>query len=209
MAENEEQQTQQNTDVQPQNDPQPSQDPAPQDQPKEDDSAVDRLTQKFEKRIDKITASKNDYKQKLDEVTQQLEALKSGKMSVKELLKEQKTTKQDDEKDQQIADLKAQLQREKDLQSTREAFREDGLDVPNEVLDMVVSTNQQQTVDNIGAIKDFVNSIRDDAKKEALRGTTPRNNGKPATGMSKADIAKIKDPIKRVKAIKDNMSIFE
>lgn len=208
MAENEEQ-TQQNTDVQPQDDQQKSQDPAPKDQPKEDDSAVDRLTQKFEKRIDKITASKNDYKQKLDEAAQQLEALKSGKMSVKELLKEQKTTKQDDEKDQQIAELKAQLQREKDLQSTREAFREDGLDVPNEILGIVVSTDQQQTVDNIGAIKDFVNSVRDDAKKEALRGTTPRSNGKPAHGMSKADIAKIKDPVQRVKAIRDNMSIFE
>ena len=117
--------------------------------------------------------------------------------------------KQDDEKDQQIADLKAQLQREKDLQSTREAFREDGLDVPNEVLAMVVSTDQQQTVNNISAITDFVNSIRDTAKKEALRGTTPRSNGKPANGMSKADIRKIKDPLKRVKAIKDNMSIYE
>lgn len=208
MAENEEQ-VQQNTDIQPQDDPQKGQDPAQKDQPKEDDSAVDRLTAKFEKRIDKITASKNDYKQKLDEATQQLEDLKSGKMSVKELLKEQKTTKQDDEKDQQIADLKAQLQREKDLQSTREAFREDGLDVPNEVLAMVVSTDQQQTVDNISAITDFVNAIRDTAKKEALRGTTPRSNGKPANGMSKADIRKIKDPLKRVKAITDNMSIYE
>ena len=95
------------------------------------------------------------------------------------------------------------------MQSTREAFREDGLDVPNEVLAMVVSIDQQQTVNNISAITDFVNSIRDTAKKEALRGTTPRSNGKPANGMSKADIRKIKDPLKRVKAIKDNMSIYE
>ena len=204
MAENETQ-TEQTT----QDDQQQSQDPAPKNQPEKDDSAVDRLTNKFQKRIDKLTASNNDYKQQLDEATQQLDALKSGKMSVKELLKEQKTTKQDDEKDQQIAELKAQLQREKDMQSTREAFREDGLDVPNEILGMVVSTNQQQTVNNIGAIKSFVNTIRDDAKKEALRGTTPRSNGKPAHGMSKADIAKIKDPIRRVKAIKDNMSIYE
>lgn len=204
MAENETQ-TEQTT----QDDQQQSQDPAPKNQPEKDDSAVDRLTNKFQKRIDKLTASNNDYKQQLDEATQQLDALKSGKMSVKELLKEQKTTKQDDEKDQQIAELKAQLQREKDMQSTREAFREDGLDVPNEILGMVVSTNQQQTVNNIGAIKSFVNNIRDDAKKEALRGTTPRSNGKPAHGMSKADIAKIKDPIRRVKAIKDNMSIYE
>ena len=77
------------------------------------------------------------------------------------MLKEQKSTKEDDEKDQRIAQLEAQLQREKDLQSTREAFSEDGLTIPDSVLNMVVSTNQQTTVDNIGAIKSFVNAIRD------------------------------------------------
>jgi predicted RNase H-like nuclease (RuvC/YqgF family) len=204
-----EEETKTNTEVEPQNDQQTEpQDPTPKDDQK-DQSAVDKLTSKFQKRIDKLTASNSDYKSKLEEAEKQLEDLKSGKVSVKDLLKEQKSTKEDDEKDQRIAQLEAQLQREKDLQSTREAFSEDGLTIPDSVLNMVVSTNQQTTVDNIGAIKSFVNTIRDSAKKEALRGTTPRTNGKSATSLSKADISKIKDPIKRVQAIKDNMSLYK
>ena len=204
-----EEETKTNTEVEPQNDQQTEpQDPTPKDDQK-GQSAVDKLTSKFQKRIDKLTASNSDYKSKLEEAEKQLEDLKSGKVSVKDLLKEQKSTKEDDEKDQRIAQLEAQLQREKDLQSTREAFSEDGLTIPDSVLNMVVSTNQQTTVDNIGAIKSFVNAIRDSAKKEALRGTTPRTNGKSATGLSKADISKIKDPIKRVQAIKDNMSLYK
>lgn len=204
-----EEETKTNTEVEPQNDQQTEpQDPTPKDDQK-DQSAVDKLTSKFQKRIDKLTASNSDYKSKLEEAEKQLEDLKSGKVSVKDLLKEQKSTKEDDEKDQRIAQLEAQLQREKDLQSTREAFSEDGLTIPDSVLNMVVSTNQQTTVDNIGAIKSFVNAIRDSAKKEALRGTTPRTNGKSATGLSKADISQIKDPIKRVQAIKDNMSLYK
>ncbi len=204
-----EEETKTNTEVEPQNDQQTEpQDPTPKDDQK-DQSAVDKLTSKFQKRIDKLTASNSDYKSKLEEAEKQLEDLKSGKVSVKDLLKEQKSTKEDDEKDQRIAQLEAQLQREKDLQSTREAFSEDGLTIPDSVLNMVVSTNRQTTVDNIGAIKSFVNAIRDSAKKEALRGTTPRTNGKSATSLSKADISKIKDPIKRVQAIKDNMSLYK
>lgn len=204
-----EEETKTNTEVEPQNDQQTEpQDPTPKDDQK-DQSAVDKLTSKFQKRIDKLTASNSDYKSKLEKAEKQLEDLKSGKVSVKDLLKEQKSTKEDDEKDQRIAQLEAQLQREKDLQSTREAFSEDGLTIPDSVLNMVVSTNQQTTVDNIGAIKSFVNAIRDSAKKEALRGTTPRTNGKSATSLSKADISKIKDPIKRVQAIKDNMSLYK
>ena len=204
-----EEETKTNTEVEPQNDQHTEpQDPTPKDDQK-DQSAVDKLTSKFQKRIDKLTASNSDYKSKLEEAEKQLEDLKSGKVSVKDLLKEQKSTKEDDEKDQRIAQLEAQLQREKDLQSTREAFSEDGLTIPDSVLNMVVSTNQQTTVDNIGAIKSFVNVIRDSAKKEALRGTTPRTNGKSATSLSKADISQIKDPIKRVQAIKDNMSLYK
>ena len=189
---------------------QKSVDPTPKDnQPAEhDDSAVDKLTTKFQKRIDKLTASNNDYKAKLEDATKQLDDLKSGKMSIKDLLKEHKTTNQQDKKDQQIAELKAELQREKDMQSTREAFREDGLTVPDEILAMVVTTDNQQTVDNIGAIKGFVNMIRDAAKKEALRGSTPRTNGKSAATLNKTDISKIKDPIKRIHAIHDNMSLY-
>ncbi|WP_288638838.1 DUF4355 domain-containing protein [uncultured Lentilactobacillus sp.] len=186
-----------------------SQDPAPKAEEQPKDSAVDELTTKFQKRIDKLTASKNDFKDKYEAAAQQLEDLKSGKTTIKDLLKEKKTTNEDKEKDQQIVELKAQLQRERDLQSTREAFHDDGLDVPNDVLNMVVSTNQQQTVNNIGAIKGFVNMIRDTAKKEALRGSTPRTNGKSAATMNKTDISKIKDPVKRVQAIRDNMSLYQ
>lgn len=85
-----EEETKTNTEVEPQNDQQTEpQDPTPKDDQK-DQSAVDKLTSKFQKRIDKLTASNSDYKSKLEEAEKQLEDLKSGKVSVKDLLKEQK-----------------------------------------------------------------------------------------------------------------------
>lgn len=127
---------------------QKSVDPAPKDEQsaEHDDSAVDKLTTKFQKRIDKLTASNNDYKAKLEDAAKQLDDLKSGKMSIKDLLKEQKTTNQQDEKDQQIAELKAQPQRERDLHLACETIHVNSLDAPNYVLNIMISTNQQQTI---------------------------------------------------------------
>ena len=206
--ENQDLQPEQNEGVQPEN-----VDPKTEEQPKDD--PVESLKQKFQKRIDKVTANNaglktenEDLRGQVETLSQQLTDLKAGKLTIKDLLSQSKESDEDQAKDDRIKALEAELQRTHDIQDTRDAFREKGLQVPDEIIDLVVVSDTEKTVKNINSIEAFVNAIRDDVKQEMLKGTTPRNSGKTATAMTKAEINKISDPIKRVKAIRENMGLY-
>ncbi|QLL69786.1 DUF4355 domain-containing protein [Lactobacillus sp. 3B(2020)] len=206
--ENQDLQPEQNEGVQPEN-----VDPKTEEQPKDD--PVESLKQKFQKRIDKVTANNaglktenEDLRGQVETLSQQLTDLKAGKLTIKDLLSQSKESDEDQAKDDRIKALEAELQRTHDIQDTRDAFREKGLQVPDEIIDLVVVSDTEKTVKNINSIEAFVNAIRDDTKQEMLKGTTPRNSGKTATAMTKAEINKISDPIKRVKAIRENMGLY-
>ena len=206
--ENQDLQPEQNEGVQPEN-----VDPKTEEQSKDD--PVESLKQKFQKRIDKVTANNaglktenEDLRGQVETLSQQLTDLKAGKLTIKDLLSQSKESDEDQAKDDRIKALEAELQRTHDIQDTRDAFREKGLQVPDEIIDLVVVSDTEKTVKNINSIEAFVNAIRDDAKQEMLKGTTPRNSGKTATAMTKAEINKISDPIKRVEAIRENMGLY-
>lgn len=206
--ENQDLQPEQNEGVQPEN-----VDPKTEEQPKDD--PVESLKQKFQKRIDKVTANNaglktenEDLRGQVETLSQQLTDLKAGKLTIKDLLSQSKESDEDQAKDDRIKALEAELQRTHDIQDTRDAFREKGLQVPDEIIDLVVVSDTEKTVKNINSIEAFVNAIRDDTKQEMLKGTTPRNSGKTATAMTKAEINKISDPIKRVEAIRKNMGLY-
>lgn len=206
--ENQDLQPEQNEGVQPEN-----VDPKTEEQPKDD--PVESLKQKFQKRIDKVTANNaglkaenEDLRGQVETLSQQLTDLKAGKLTIKDLLSQSKESDEDQAKDDRIKALEAELQRTHDIQDTRDAFREKGLQVPDEIIDLVVVSDTEKTVKNINSIEAFVNAIRDDTKQEMLKGTTPRNSGKTATAMTKAEINKISDPIKRVEAIRENMGLY-
>lgn len=206
--ENQDLQPEQNEGVQPEN-----VDPKTEEQPKDD--PVENLKQKFQKRIDKVTANNvglktenEDLRGQVETLSQQLTDLKAGKLTIKDLLSQSKESDEDQAKDDRIKALEAELQRTHDIQDTRDAFREKGLQVPDEIIDLVVVSDTEKTVKNINSIEAFVNAIRDDTKQEMLKGTTPRNSGKTATAMTKAEINKISDPIKRVEAIRENMGLY-
>lgn len=201
-------QLEQNEEVQPE-----KVDPKTDEQPKDD--PVESLKQKFQKRIDKVTANNaglktenEDLRGQVETLSQQLTDLKAGKLTIKDLLSQSKESDEDQAKDDRIKALEAELQRTHDIQDTRDAFREKGLQVPDEIIDLVVVSDTEKTVKNINSIEAFVNAIRDDVKQEMLKGTTPRNSGKTATTMTKAEINKISDPFKRVKAIRENMGLY-
>lgn len=187
-----------------------------QDQASEEDP-VDKLKGHFQKRIDKLTASNGDLKSENSELrdqltatTKRLEDLKAGKITLKDLLKgEAKSDDEDSAKDQRIAELEAELRRSKDVTATRDAFRKKGMNIPDGVIDMLVADDPQQTLTNINTLEAFVNSVQEDTKREFLKGATPRTNGKSATTMTREQISKIADPIKRVETIKQNMELFK
>lgn len=181
---------------------------APIETPEDDEKKVDsdKIVEKLKKRIGKEQASKHDLEKQLKDAQAEIERIKSGK-SVKKLSDEDKAKKASDEKDAKIAELEAKLARNEAIKQTAEVFKESGLNVSDKVLDMVVATDDEKTYANVQTLIEFAQSIQSDTKKGMLKGHTPRQNGK--NKMSKADIMKIPDPVKRVEAIKQNMTLFK
>lgn len=181
---------------------------APIETPEDDEKKVDsdKIVEKLKKRIGKEQASKHDLEKQLKDAQAEIERIKSGK-SVKKLSDEDKAKKASDEKDTKIAELEAKLARNEAIKQTAEVFKESGLNVSDKVLDMVVANDDEKTYANVQTLIEFAQSIQSDTKKGMLKGHTPRQNGN--NKMSKADIMKINDPVKRVEAIKQNMSLFE
>ena len=181
---------------------------APIETPEDDEKKVDsdKIVEKLKKRIGKEQASKHDLEKQLKDAQAEIERIKSGK-SVKKLSDEDKAKKASDEKDAKIAELEAKLARNEAIKQTAEVFEESGLNVSDKVLDMVVANDAEKTYANVQTLIEFAQSIQSDTKKGMLKGHTPRQNGN--NKMSKADIMKINDPVKRVEAIKQNMSLFE
>lgn len=165
----------------------------------------DKLVKKLQKRIGKEQNEKHSLQAQLDKANEKIKQLQSGK-SVKDLSDEDKAKKAQDDKDKEIASLRAQLTRRDNIKETDEVFKEAGLNVSDDVLNMVVVDDDKQTYANVQALIKYTNQIQDGVKKELLKGPTPRENGKPT--MTKAEISRIKDPIKRQKAIADNLNLY-
>lgn len=175
--------------------------------PKEEAKPLDsdKLVKKLQKRIGKEQDDKHSLQDQLDKANAKIKELTKSK-GVKELSDEDKAKKAEDDKDREIQKLRAQLVRRDNIKQTDDVFKEAGLSVSDDVLNMVVVDDDKQTYANVQALIKFVNKIQDGVKKSYLKGSTPRQNGKPS--LSKEDISKIKDPVKRVQAIRQNMSLY-
>ena len=175
--------------------------------PKEDKQLDgDKLVKKLQKRIGKEQNEKHSLQDQQDKANAKIKELQSGK-SIKNLSDEDKAKKAEDEKDKEIASLRAQITRRDNIKQTDEVFKDAGLTVGDDVLNMVVVDDDKQTYANVQALIKYTNQIQSGVKKELLKGSTPRNNGKPT--MTKVEISKIKDPIKRKKAIAENLDLYK
>lgn len=175
--------------------------------PKEDKQLDgDKLVKKLQKRIGKEQNEKHSLQDQLDKANAKIKELQSGR-SIKNLSDEDKAKKAEDEKDKEIASLRAQITRRDNIKQTDEVFKDAGLTVGDDVLNMVVVDDDKQTYANVQALIKYTNQIQSGVKKELLKGSTPRNNGKPT--MTKVEISKIKDPIKRKKAIAENLDLYK
>lgn len=176
------------------------------DSKKEKQLDGDKLVKKLQKRIGKEQNEKHSLQDQLDKANEKIKQLQSGK-SIKDLSDEDKAKKAESDKDKKIASLEAQITRRDNIKQTDEVFKEAGLNVSDDVLNMVVVDNDKQTYANVQALIKYTNQIQSGVKRELLKGSTPKINGKPS--MTKAEIAKIKDPLKRQKAIAENLDLYQ
>lgn len=168
---------------------------------------AEKIAKKLQKRISKEQESKHQALKEVEELKAKLAKYESNDKSIKELSDEEKAKQEEDAKDRRIKELEERLARNKDLKQTKQVFEESGLSVPDEVLDMVVVNDNKKTVANVQVITNFIEKIKEDARKELLAGKTPRVIGvKPK--MTKQQIMDIKDTEERQKAMRDNWSLF-
>lgn len=177
----------------------------------EDAQKVDtnKIISKLKGRISKEQKSKHDLQQENEALKKQLEQyadLQSGK-SIKDLSDEEKAKKAESDKDKRIAELEATIKRNKALRETQEIFVESGLNVSNEVLEMVVADDAKTTLANATAITNLIENVKEATRKELLAGKTPQNFGKPK--MTKDEIMGIADPIKRREKMAENWGLFQ
>lgn len=147
---------------------------------------ADEIVKKLQKRIGAEQSKKNSYKEQLDNALKEIEKLKSGK-SVKTLSDEDKAKKDVDEKDKEIAALKSQIARRQTLDDTDQVLRENGLVVPSNVLNFLVSDDADNTYSNVKAFIDYTETIKDSVREEFKKGRTPRVSGATTKTVSQQD----------------------
>lgn len=164
----------------------------------------DEIVSKLQKRIGKEQASKNDYKDRLEKAEAKIKELTSK--SVKELSDDDKAKSEADEKDKTIKDLQAKLARQTSLNETDKVFKEAGLKVDDDVLNMIVTNDDKQTYANAQALINYTNKVQEEVRKSFLKGATPKHNGQHV--VTKSEIMAIKDDDKRREAIKNHLDLF-
>lgn len=171
---------------------------------------ITKIRTKMQKRIDSEASSKNAYKQKLEESQKQIETLTQ---------KLQGLTKGDQEKQEKTVDpalkkaldenksLKAQIARSGQIRTVAAQFEQAGVTVPENVLKLVVPKNADDKAvsANMQAISKFYDAIVSNVRKSFMSAPTPRVTGSDTKPFSRADLAKITDPVKRLKAIKEHL----
>ena len=167
---------------------------------------ADKLVDKLQKRIGKEQASKNSYKARLAKAEAKIKELQAGK-SVKQMSDDDKTKQAEDEKDKTIKDLQAKLARQTSIAETDKVFKEAGLSVGDDVLNMVVTTNDKQTYANAKALIDYTNQVQETVRKSYLKGSTPKVTGQHV--VTKEEIMKIPDQEQRLKAIREHLDLFQ
>lgn len=144
----------------------------------------EKVVEKLQKRLASKTAAEKETKTQLEQALARIEELENaGKKGVKELSDEEKATKAQQEKDDEIAKLKSQIKIAESTQQADEVLKEAGLAVGKDILALVVAEDDTQTLANVKALITYTQDQQ--AKWEVRRntGTTP----KKTTGTTEVD----------------------
>ena len=145
---------------------------------KVEEDKASKTVEKLQKRLGKLTGDKHSLEEELANAKSELEAYKSGKKTVKKLSEEDKAKQEQDAKDEELKSLRAELARTKALGETSEVLKEQGLDVSADVLNMVVSADNEKTYSNVKALVSFSEQIANQIRSELLVGKTPKRQTK-------------------------------
>lgn len=94
-----------------------------------------------------------------------------------------------------------------DMKATaRSMFLDKDINVTDELLNLVVTSDAETTKQNVEAFSKILDSMVQSKVKEALRQESPKNVG--STGLTRQEILEIKDDSERQNAIAQNIHLF-
>lgn len=102
--------------------------------------------------------------------------------------------------------LKAEKSRSEMMTTARQMLANDGLNVADALIAPLVTTDAEQTNEAIKAFAKLFKEEVDKGVKALVAGGNPKKGGTSA--LTKEQIFAIKDPNKRLKAIEENMELF-
>ncbi|KRK80221.1 capsid assembly scaffolding protein Gp46 family protein [Companilactobacillus nodensis] len=167
----------------------------------------DKVVEKLKGRIGKMTAEKSDTEQKLADALKTIEDLKSGKKDVKKLSQDDKAKQEQVAKDSKIQELEDKLKLSEAKSQTDSVFKEAGLNVNSDVLNMVVSTDDETTYSNAKSLIDFANSIQESTRSEFMAGKTPKVSGAVAKQVTQDEFNSM-SYFDKAKLMKDDPTQF-
>lgn len=151
--------------------------------------------------VDKIVQDRLAREQKKRE-KEVAEAEKLAKMNEKERYDYQMSELQ-----KEIDALKAEKSRTEMMTTARQMLSNDGYTVSDAILGVLVTNNAEQTNEAVKAFSGLLKAEIDKGVKATLAGNNPKKGG--ATALTEEEIFKIKDPNKRLKAIEENITLFQ
>lgn len=152
------------------------------------------------KRIDRVT--KKFEEQQAEEEQKRLEAEKLKQMDA-----EEKQAYKLKKLEKKLNEATAKLNAAEMRNTARKMLADKGVSATEEQLDLVVSGNAEQTSRNIEQLASIVSATRENVRKELLAGSTPRTTH-GNDGMTREEIAQIKDPLARRKAMEQNVDLY-
>lgn len=184
-----------------------------EEQPKaKEEPTVTKQIEKMRKRIDREVGQRKESEDENKQLKEQVKTL-TEKLKTQQDNPDAKKSKNPelDKAMNENEKLKAQLVRRDQMDQVAQQFNEAGVVIPKDVLSMVVPVgiDDKQVSTNMKALSSFYDSIVASVKKEFLSAPTPRTTGSDDKPFDKTQLRKIKDPVERVKLIKEHLSEFE
>lgn len=133
------------------------------------DDKNDAIIKKLKGRIGKEQGQKNVLQEQLNKAQAELEKLRKGKP-------DKKPTEQTPEQ-KKVAELEAKLARRDTVDETVNVFNESGVNIPKDIVEVLVTDDHDQTIDNASKLLKFVTSVQKDTetsvRKEYQAGKIP------------------------------------
>jgi len=158
--------------------------------PKYTDEDIDRIIEK------KFAKWKKQQAAAVDEAT------RLANMNAQERAEHERDKLQKELDDLKRANTIAEMEK-----TARGMFADDGLTVPDAIVSVLVDEDADKTSENVKAFSKAVKKMVQDEVKRQLTHKAPSGSQGAGT-LTKADIMKEKDPLKRQKLIRENMSLF-